>query len=161
MAGKGLASMPKYASETSVSCENSRAEIERTIRRYGAKNFAFGMEGDRAAVMFEMQGRRVRFVLVMPPESQFARTPQRKTLRSPKERLAAHEQACRQRWRALALAIKAKLEAVESGISCFEDEFMAHIVLPDGSTVGEFMRPQIATAYTAGTMPRMLLGSDQ
>jgi hypothetical protein len=41
----------------------------------------------------------------------------------------AWEQAVRQRWRALVLVIKAKLEAVESGITSFEDEFLAHTVL--------------------------------
>lgn len=57
---------------------------------------------------------------------------------------------------ALALVIKAKLEAVESGISIFEDEFMANIVLPDGQSVSEFMRPQIALAYDKGDMPKLL-----
>lgn len=38
------------------------------------------------------------------------------------------EQACRQAWRALALVIKAKLEAVDAGIVTFEEEFMAQIV---------------------------------
>jgi hypothetical protein len=44
----------------------------------------------------------------------------------------AWKQAYHQRWRALALAIK----AVESGIATFEEEFLAHIALPNGSTVG-------------------------
>jgi len=33
---------------------------------------------------------------------------------------------------------------------------MAHIVLPDGSTVGQFMRPQIESAYETGDMPNAL-----
>jgi hypothetical protein len=66
------------------------------------------------------------------------------------------EQACRQKWRALALVIKAKLEAVEAGIAIFEDEFMANIVLPNGSTVSQFMLPQITEAYESGQMPKLL-----
>jgi len=54
------------------------------------------------------------------------------------------------------LVIKAKLEAVESGISVFEDEFMANIVMPDGRTVSEHVRPRIATAYESGEMPPLL-----
>ena len=54
------------------------------------------------------------------------------------------------------MVIKAKLEAVECGISCFEQEFMANIVLPDGKTAGDFMLPQIARAYATGIMPPML-----
>ena len=59
-------------------------------------------------------------------------------------------------WRALNLVIKAKLEAVECGISVFEDEFMASIVLPSGDTVGDFMKPQIEQAYISRTMPSLL-----
>ncbi|GAG36103.1 unnamed protein product [marine sediment metagenome] len=62
----------------------------------------------------------------------------------------------RQKWRALSLVIKAKLEAVESGISIFEEEFLAHIVLPDGRTIGDFMIPQIKTIYSSGKMPKLL-----
>jgi hypothetical protein len=54
------------------------------------------------------------------------------------------------------LAVKAKLEVVESGISTFEDEFMPHIVLPSGQTVSEWMGPQITAAYLSGLMPPML-----
>jgi hypothetical protein len=54
------------------------------------------------------------------------------------------------------LVIKAKLEAVESGIACFEEEFMAHIVLPDGRTVGEHVIPGIAQAYETGNVPALL-----
>ncbi|WP_198651245.1 hypothetical protein [Salinicola sp. CPA57] len=68
----------------------------------------------------------------------------------------AWEQACRQRWRALALVIKAKLEAVESGITMFEEEFLAHIVLPNGGTVGGWMLPQIKKSYDSGSMPPLL-----
>jgi hypothetical protein len=45
---------------------------------------------------------------------------------------------------------------VEAGITSFEDEFMAHIVLPDGSTFGRWARPQIAKVYEENTMPSLL-----
>ena len=54
------------------------------------------------------------------------------------------------------MVIKAKLEAVESGISIFEEEFLAHLVLPDGKTVGQFMLPQVEAAYETGKMPKLL-----
>lgn len=72
---------------------------------------------------------------------------------------AAHtawEQACRSRWRALYLIVKAKLEAVEAGISTVEREFLYDIVLPDGRTAGEWIAPQIEMAYQTGQMPAML-----
>lgn len=42
------------------------------------------------------------------------------------------------------------------GISTIEREFFYDIVLPDGKTVGEFMAPQIETAYKTGEMPPLL-----
>ena len=93
-----------------------------------------------------------------PADKQFARTPARRKTRSADDAYKAWEQACRQRWRALALAIRAKLEAVASGISQFEDEFLAFIVDPSsGRTVSEILRPQIVAAYNGGS-GQLLLG---
>ena len=89
-------------------------------------------------------------------EREFTHTPARNTRRSEAQVGAAYEQAVRQRWRALALVIKAKLEAVETGITSFEEEFLAHIVLPSGQTVGAWMVPQVEKAYVNGAMPPML-----
>lgn len=150
--------MSRFAEQTSVSAERSRSEIEATLMRYGADQFAYGWEGDRAMIGFRMRDRQVRFMLAMPDPNarEFTHTPTRSTRRSPAQAHAAWEQSTRQRWRALLLVIKAKLEAVESGITEFEDEFLAHIVLPNGGTAGEWIRPQIASAYETGSMPSML-----
>ncbi|MCB1606068.1 MAG: hypothetical protein KDI71_03690 [Xanthomonadales bacterium] len=150
--------MTRYASSTNVSSSASRSEIERTLERYGASAFAYATERRRAMVQFDMNNRRVRFVLPLPdPHArEFTHTPTRGTRRGEAQRLEAWEQACRQAWRALALVVKAKLEAIESGITTFDDEFMAHLVLPSGGTVGEFMRPQIERSYSDGSMPALL-----
>lgn len=149
--------MSRYAENTSVSVEKSKAEIERTLQRYGADQFMHGWDMTRAVIGFRIDGKQVKFILPMPPRDgdEFWYTPTRKK-RSDKAALAAWEQACRQRWRALSIVIKAKLEAVESGITIFEEEFMAHLVLPNGQTAGEYMLPQIASAYETGDMPALL-----
>ena len=85
-------------------------------------------------------------------------TPARRIRRSPEQVDAAWEQACRARWRALYLIIKAKLEAIESGISTVEHEFLSDVVVPNGQTVGAFMAPQLEAAYTTGRMPALLPG---
>ena len=139
-----------------MSSEQSRSEIERTLSRYGADEFMYGTREGQALVAFKLQGRQIRYMLTMPAKKDYLFTEARRTRRSDKSAHEAWEKACRQRWRSLALNIKAKLDAVENGIACFEDEFMAQIVLPDSSTVGEFMRPQIAAAYETGSMPPML-----
>ena len=97
----------------------------------------------------------MKFILPLPKIEDFSLTPTGRQ-RTDKSQYDAWEQACRQRWRALKLVIQAKLEAVECGISVFEDEFMANIVLPGGQTVGDFMKPQIEAAYETGRLPAML-----
>ena len=147
--------MPKYAENTTVSSELSRLEIEKTLPRYGADGFMYAISNDKAMIAFKMCERQIRFILPLPAKSDFRKTPTGRD-RTENSQMEAWEQACRQRWRALHLVIKAKLEAVECGISMFEDEFMANIILPDGETVGDFMRPQITQAYNAGIMPAMI-----
>ena len=147
--------MAQYAKNTNVSSELSRIEIEKILIRYGAENFAYATASGMAMIGFTMFDRQVKFVLPLPKKEEFALTPtgRKRTENSQHE---AWEQACRQSWRALKLVIQAKLEAVECGISMFEDEFMSNIVLPGGQTVGEFMKPQIRDAYQLGTPPNLI-----
>lgn len=151
--------MTRYGADTTVSAQKSRAEIEATLRRYGATSFAYAEEGHRAAVMFTAHDRRVRFILSLPSlatdEVQFTPT---RLKRSPQQAQRVLEQLTRQRWRALVLAIKAKLEVVESGIETFDEAFAVHMVLPDNTTVGEWLVPQIDEAYRTREMPALLPG---
>lgn len=147
--------MGKYAANTNVSSELSRIEIEKTLIRYGADNFAYAMTAGKALIGFTMYERQIKFILPLPAKEEFRLTPTGRA-RTENSQYEAWEQACRQRWRALNLVIKAKLEAVECGISVFEDEFMANIVLPGGQTVGDFMKPQIERAYISGEVPQLL-----
>jgi hypothetical protein len=151
--------MARYAADTSVSTERSRAEIETTLRRYRADQFGYATNMRGATVMFTLGGRHIRFILPLPDPAarEFTHTPAKGLPRTSAEAERAWEQACRQRWRALALVIKAKLEAVSAGITTVEDEFLAHTVLPDGRTMGEWAKPQIDEAYQIGSMPQHLM----
>jgi hypothetical protein len=90
-------------------------------------------EPGEAIVMFMMAGRLIKLRVGLPQKTT--------------------DQLRRSRWRALGLVIKAKLEAVESRISTVEQEFLAHIVLPEGMTVSEWIEPQLMLAYERGQMP--------
>ena len=149
--------MPTYAAQTEVTPDRSRAEVEHTLQRYGATGFLYGWKNDQAVLGFEINGRQLRFTMALPDRQarEFQTTPTGKQ-RTSNAAQEAWEQATRQRWRALALVIKAKLEAVESGIATFEEEFLAHIVLPSGQTVGQWMIPQVEQAYLTGRMPTLL-----
>jgi len=148
----------RYAEKTTVSSDKSRAEIERTLARYGAESFMYGWDREAAVLGFIVNERQVRFMLPMPDRGarEFTHTPERGWRRSEEQAEAAFEQAIKQRWRALALVIKAKLEAVEAGIVTFEEEFLAHFLLPGGHTVGDLVVPQIDHAYATGTVPALM-----
>lgn len=143
----------RYAESTTVPSDRSRAEIEKTLARYGATTFQYGWQQDRAAIGFVMSGRQIRFILPLPDRENpdFTRTPTGKS-RTATAAEAAYEQAVRQRWRALSLMVKAKLEAVASGIVTFEEEFLPHTVLPSGRTVAQEIMPAVESAYATGAV---------
>lgn len=147
-----------YAEKTSVSVVKTKADIEELIQKAGAEQFVSGYKEDMAVIGFSLADRQIRFILPLPDKQDktFWYTPERRTKRTEKQAYEAWEQACKSKWRALYLIIKAKLEAVSSGISTVEREFFYDIVLPDGKTVGEFMSPQIEAAYETGQMPPLL-----
>lgn len=130
-----------YAEKTKVPVEKTKTEIEQTLKRYGADRFAYFTQAGSAMIVFEAKDRRLRFDLPLPDEK--------------KDR---EGRQARQKWRALLLCIKAKLESVASEIETFEEAFLAHVVMPDGKTVGEHTRERIAVAYQGGDMPPLLPG---
>lgn len=112
-----------YARRTRVPVDQSRLEIERAARRYGATEFGSGWTADKASVSFVCKGRMVRFVVPMPKK----------------------EQEQKRRWRCLLLGIKAKLECVATGIESFEQAFLAHIVTETNETVYERLSSSSST----------------
>lgn len=151
----------KYATQTSVPVTKTRQEIEELVNKYGATQYMSAYDATRSFVGFTMQDRQVHFLVPLPNPADRAFTCYRDRYGYERARTAdaakkEWEQACRTRWRALLLVIKAKLEAVAVGISTFDTEFMANIVLPDGSLVGAMVQPRIATAYETREMPDLL-----
>lgn len=126
-----------YAHKTKKTPMETKHHIEALLERYGATRFASFSEPERAAILFEVEGRRIRFTIAVPKDS---------------------EQKVRAIWRALLLSVKAKLVSVDQKIETFEEAFMAHVVMPDGKTVAEHALPAIARAYETGNMPPLLPG---
>lgn len=158
--------MSGFADTTTVSPEKTRAEIEATLRKYGADQFVAGWDNlaARATVMFRHKDRVIRFVLPLPDpaDDRFTKRPKRHTWsvsvsHPPAKAAAMYEQAVRTVWRRLLLCIKAKLESVATGIETFEEAFLAQTVLPDNTTVGQWAAVEIPAAIAARAMPASLL----
>lgn len=142
-----------FAKATSVPASRTQEEIRRTLEKYKATGFMFGESIGQAMCAFEMNGRRIKFVLALPIAGSPSST--NKYRKMSQDECA---QKIRTSWRCLLLAIKAKLECAASGISTFEQEFMAHIVMPDGQTIGQHIIPQLDESYSSGKMPPLLGG---
>jgi hypothetical protein len=170
--------MARYAEGTSVSVEKSRSEVESVLARYGASGFGYAWDrfDERACgqglcrsnkkpiaecedahkweirlyprelvhVTFRLQERVVRLDVPMPclldeaPRGGWTK--------------ARLEAATRQRWRALVLVLKAKLEAVDAGISTLEQEFLANIVMKNGATIGQAMLHRLPDVVESGRL---------
>lgn len=153
--------MARYAERTTVSPEQRRGEIERTLARYGCTAFGYVTTGSEAQLVFEMNGRRMRIDVHLPgrQDKEFTHlesTPWQK--RSEAEAEKRYQQAVRQRWAAMALYLKAVCEAIDSGIVTAETAFLSYVVLPDGQTLGEKLAPQLEAAYASGQMPALMAG---
>lgn len=154
-----------YAEKTDVSVGKTKGEIDNLLRKHKARGFGVFEEEERATLVFEMAERRIVFRLPIPrrgaPEFNLYKQGSTTFRRTDSAAQARWEQACRSRWRALFLCVKAKLESVESGIETFEEAFLAHIQMPDGMSVGEHVRPRIEHAYKTNSMQPLLPGPKQ
>lgn len=148
--------MRLYAAQTSVTPEKSRVEIETILKRYGADQFAYGWMETGAMIGFRFNKWMVRFTIPIPSMEDAKKTPRGRRRYSQSGILQAWEQDKRRRWRSLALAIKAKLDTVATGITTFETEFLPYIVLPGGKTAGERMVPELEEIYRTGNVPPLL-----
>lgn len=128
----------RFAQGTTVAPEKSRMEVEKFLQKRGAKSFATMNNDQIFAIQFEIKsGAATRTVRFIVPR---ATAPKRGTEQQRKRQVDAEE---RRRWRALLLVMKAKFEAIESGITTFDREFMAHLVTAAGQTVGDVIAPSL------------------
>lgn len=97
--------MTRYAEGTTVSADRSRVELERTLRRFGADQFATGWDEatGQQAVAFRMAGRQIRLELQLPDldDPEFRLTPTGKG-RATSAAREAYERESRRRWREFA-----------------------------------------------------------
>lgn len=150
--------MRRYAADTDVPVARSKAAIEAMLLQHGATEFAFGWDPTHDRLQFRLFQRTIRFTLPRPdPDDRRFTLDARGYSRSASSVKRQIEQADRQRWRALYLVIRAKLEAVEAGIAIFEQEFLAFVVLGNGFTVGDVLVPRLQS----GSPLLLEEGSDQ
>jgi len=118
----------RYAKQTQVPVERSRAALQKTIEQYGGDNYSYGCSNSegKAIVGFTCERYRVKIIFPIPKKANY-----QSDLRFQKD--------TRQAFRVFLLVLKAKLESVSCGIQTFEQEFFSHLVMENGGTVYENM----------------------
>ena len=138
--------MEKYASQTQVSEERSRIDIERLLKHFGAEGFLYAVEDRKARIAFKHEGLAIRFTVCLPDDEELRVTERGRVRRGGALRKAV-DQETRRRWRSLCLAVKAKVVAVTDGVETFEAAFLPYLVWgPEGKTLGEQLLPRIREA---------------
>lgn len=169
---RGKKVVKKHAEGTGVSVNSSRNAIIKMLEEHGCEKAAIGWDPNGVVVMFETPSwaqqihhatttgvgdvRRVRFVLSIPSEDDAAfrsKTYYRSAKNNAASRKKKYEAEVRRIWRSFSILLAHKLEMVASGVTTYEEEFLAHILLPDTNTVHEWLRTQLQTAYLADGMP--------
>lgn len=149
----------QYARKTTVTKNATLTDLERVLDQHGATSFISGVHDGNATIAFQVHGLSVLMHIPLPKitEQRFQQTPTGGH-RHPDTIVNEHQAAVRATWRALLLFVKAKLVGVDQGLTTIEQEFLAHILLPDGSTLADTAVPAIRKAYAAGDIPPLLPG---
>ena len=133
-----------YAKATSVPVSRSRSQIQDELEKFGIEEFFFGTSPRGQGIGFTYHGRVYKMNVPLPERSGNITERQ-------------YEQSLRQRWRILRMSLKMKLEEILTGVMSFEDQFMAQMCLPDGSTVSDFMKlPENIARLEKTKMPKLL-----
>ena len=136
--------MAKYAKNTKGPASKTRVQVQNLLIKYGIEEFYFGTSPRGEGVGFKYEGRTYKHNVPMPDP---------KKSRSDNQ----YKQAVRQRWRLFYMSLKMKLDEVQGGGVSFEDQFLAMMSLPDGSTVGDFMKlPENVARLEKSKMPKLL-----
>jgi hypothetical protein len=155
---------PGYAKGTTVDVSKSRAEIDHVLVKNGASSVGILNDSDKAVavVAFTIRGAKFRLEIPMPLMAEVEKVPRPRqwsywdeTRRSAWKR-SELSQLERERWRAVLLLIKSKLEIVRIGLSSVEREFMADLVLPSGQRAEAFFAEAIRRGLEGGDASPML-----
>ena len=139
----------RYAQDTRVPAGVTKDEIERRLRKAGATQIYSGYDEDRKQITL---GFRIGSTAADGRHYKLTSSTDRPTRRCDEQQIE------REAWRVLLLLLTAKLEVIAAGGTTFEQEFLANLLLPDGSTVADDVLPKVAEAYSSGAM-RPLLGA--
>jgi hypothetical protein len=147
----------RYADNTTVTVDRSIAEIQKLVKAAGATNWSHAEDDDadppRAMVQFKLEGWLLRFTIELPTLADMRYSPTGRNRRTTDAAQVHRDQEVRRRWREIALLIKAKLVAINSGVVSLDEEFLPYVVMQSGETVGQWAPAQLRALQASETLP--------
>jgi hypothetical protein len=131
-----------YAQGTKVTVEASLQELKRLLKKHGATAIGTYEDDAQSVLTFTINGLTIK-QSVLAPDAQDYRWTATGTARTEAAQRDAMDAELRRRWRVLVIYLKAKLTAIDEGITTIEREFLADVTRYDGSTVGEAIIPRL------------------
>lgn len=152
--------MRKFAEGTTVQAAATKGQIEDMLVAHGCDRFGSMADSTTARIMFSCQGISYLIHINLPDPNDdafwFYMRGSVQHRRAEPEGQDRYRAELNRRWRALYAVIKAKLIAVDEGITTFEDEFLAHTVLAGGHTFSETYVPMLRQAAEQGQLPNVM-----
>ena len=149
-----------YAAGTTVSSAKTMGEIQGMLAARGVVKVGTMAEPQSFILAFEFDGVPYRITLPLPDPQARKFTHSTVGPRSENAYREAYEKEVNRVWRAFGMVIKAKLVAVEEGISTIAREFIGDAVLASGQTFREAYADDLPKALASGKLAGALaLGS--
>lgn len=143
-----------YASGTTVTAAQTEGEIKALLAKRKVAKIATMVDGDHFDILFEYESvtYRISLPLPNPEDARFTEYKQGSKIwaRTATAARELYEKELNRKWRAFGAVIKAKIVAVEEGISSMEKEFIGNVVLKGGQTVAEQWAPQLPRLAASG-----------
>ena len=136
--------MKRYAEGTTVPVEKSVEDLRRLAERYDAAEFTYAISPRQGAVMFRLDGVPLRYDVSFPTD--------------PSLTVRQAEAEWRRRWRVVLLKAKGQFEAHLDGEESVVRAFLANVMLPDGTTVGDQVEQRGVGAFDGGFLPALTAG---
>lgn len=133
-----------------VPVSKTRSQIMEMIDEQGGKKFAWDISADDryAAVLFELKGRSIRFLLKLPNAEDYQLNAAGARMGATQSR-QIFEKAQRLAWRKLLYTIEGKLLSIAEGIEILDEAFAAQIVRSGGWTLAEATNDTLPAALRA------------
>lgn len=146
--------MRKFATGTTVTAAKTEGEIKEMLSRRGVTKIGTMDDGETYTLGFQYEGMGFKICLPLPDpdDRRFTHYKQGGTAfeRVDNAKRELYEKEVNRRWRAFGAVIKAKIVAVEEGISTMEAEFIGNAIMRSGRTVAEEWSPRLPQLLTSG-----------